>query len=94
VALFEHYGYAAANFRGRGGRPARRWEHRIVTVNFHIEFVQNRKLFPWRAGSTIRTLYGSRIDADYKPRRVILEQQASERLRQAKEIVEQIAGVI
>ena len=61
---------------------------------FIIEFVQNRKLFPWRVGSTIRTLYGSRIDADYKPRRVALEQQASERLRQAKEIVEQIAGVM
>jgi hypothetical protein len=67
VALFEHYGYVPANFRGRDGRPARRWEHKIVTLNFHIEFVQKRQLFPWHFGTAIRMLYNNRIDADYKP---------------------------
>jgi len=43
IALFERFGYIPSNFRGRDGGPARRWEHRIVTLNFHIEFVQNKR---------------------------------------------------
>ncbi len=94
VALFEHFGYRPANFRGRGGQPARRWEHKLVTVDFHIEFTQRRKVFPWKVGTVIRTLYSNRLDAGYRPDQIITHGQAMERIRQAKEIVEQIRGVI
>ena len=94
VALLEHYGYVPANFRGRAGRPARRWEHKIVTLNFHIEFVQKRRLFPWRFSTAIRMLYNNRVDADYKPWRIIPQSQAEERFRQAKEIVERVLQTV
>lgn len=94
IALFEHFGYRPSNFRGRGGQPARRWEHKLISVDFHVEFTQRRKVFPWKVGTVIRTLYSSRLNADYRPHQVITHKQATERMRQAKEIVAQIRRVI
>ena len=94
IGLFEHFGYHPSNFRGRDGTPARRWEHRIIIVNFHIEFTQRKRVFAWKVGTGIRTLYNSRIDADYRPYQSITEKQAVERLSQAEEIMHQITEVM
>ncbi|MBC8460776.1 MAG: hypothetical protein H8D67_22545 [Deltaproteobacteria bacterium] len=85
--------------------PAKRWEHKIITVNFHIEFVQRRKLFDWSIGMQLRSLYekplrlstsfrDTRIRGDYKPNLVVTEKLARERFILAEKILQQIVEVI
>lgn len=94
VALFEFFNLKPGNFRGRNQLPAKRWEHKIITVNFHIEFVQRRKRFDWSMGSGLRSLYETRIRADYKPELAVTEQLAKKRIILAEKISQQIVEVI
>lgn len=64
IALFEHYGYSYSHFRGRGGRPARRWEHKLITVDFPIQFTQSRSVLAWGVVIRMRELYDARLTAD------------------------------
>ena len=73
IALLEFFNFKPGNFRGRNRLPAKRWEHKIITVNFHIEFVQRRKLFDRSMGMQLRSLYDTRIRGDYKPNLVVTE---------------------
>jgi uncharacterized protein (UPF0332 family) len=94
VALLEFFNFKPGNFRGRNRLPAKRWEHKIIIVNFHIEFVQRRKLFDWSMGMQLRSLYDTRIRGDYKPNLVVTEQLARERFILAEKIFQQIVEVI
>ena len=94
IALFKFFGYQPDNFRGRDRLPARRWEHKIVTVNFHIEFTQKRKLFHWKIGRQLRSLYDTRIRGDYRTEVNIPVQLARERLIVAEAVVNRIAEVM
>jgi len=94
VALFEFFNYKPSRFRGRDGLPARRWEHKIITVNFPIEFTQKRRLFGWRIGSQLRSLYDTRIRADYKPEVEVPESLARQRLTVAEEVIRRIGEVM
>ena len=94
VALLEFFHFKPGNFGGRNRLPAQRWEHKIITVNFHIEFVQRRKLFDWSMGTQLRSLYDTRIRGDYRPELIVTEQLARERFLLAEKILQQIIEVI
>jgi uncharacterized protein (UPF0332 family) len=87
ITLFEHYGYRPANFMGRGGYPASRWEHGIIIKHFHLVFVVRRGLFRWAQGVEVRRLYRTRITADYKPHLPVSQALAEEMLNSAKELL-------
>jgi len=61
IALFEHFGYNYVQFRGRGGRPARRWEHGLIAVDFAVEFTQKQSVLPWSTPVQMRKLYDARL---------------------------------
>ena len=90
IALFEHYGLRPANFIGRNGWPATRWEHGLITKYFHLEFVVRRGFFDWPTGVAVRRLYRTRIEADYKLTMPLSEALARDSLEDAKRVVEAI----
>ncbi len=94
VALFEKSGFKPSSFIGKSGRPARIWEHPIVTKQFFHEFVRRRKLFPWRTGQEIRRLYSDRLAADYEVTSSIKPSYAAGSVSQAQNIVGQIERMV
>jgi len=66
VALFEQYGYRPQNFRGRGRRPASRWEHGLVIRRFLIEFTERRQVISAESSWGRRRFYADRILAHYE----------------------------
>ena len=94
IALFEHSGYNYSQCRGRGGRPARRWEHGLITVDFAVEFTQKRSLVPWSVGVDLRQLYDGRLTADYRRETAIPEATARDRVTQAESILERIEKMV
>ena len=94
IALFEHFGYNYSQLRGRGGRPARRWEHGLITVDFAVEFTQKRNLVPWSVGIDLRQLYDGRLTADYRREIMIAEAAARERVIQAESILRRIEELV
>lgn len=94
IAPFEHFGYNYSQFRGRDGRPARRWEHGLITVDFAVEFTQKRSLVPWSVGVDVRQLYDGRLTADYRREITVPEATARERVTQAEAILERIEEIM
>lgn len=90
VALFEKYGFKPSSFIGKSGRPARIWEHPIVTRRFFHEFVRQRKLVAWQTGQAIRRLYSDRLTADYEVAADINPSYVAGSVGRAQDIVGQI----
>lgn len=90
IALFEHYGLRPANFIGRNGCPATRWEHGLITKHFYLEFVVRRGFFDWATGMAVRRLYRTRIEADYKLTMLLSEALVRDSLEEAERVMEEI----
>ena len=94
IALFKKYGFHPGNFIGRDGRPANRWEHGIIRVNFFLEFVQKRHLLEWKVGAQIRRLYSDRINADYQPGVGLPKTYVENSVNIAQKLVGKIKGLV
>jgi hypothetical protein len=68
VALAEYGGLRPADYLGRGGQRAHRWEHGIVTVIVAADQRLSR-VVGRSVGRQVRWLYQQRLRGDYQPDR-------------------------
>jgi hypothetical protein len=91
IALMESVGLKPGNFLGRGGRPANRWEHGIVTANV----ASDRRLASVLGGAVapqVRWLYLQRIQGDYRPERAVSRLAAHTSVNLAQQVLSQVEG--
>jgi uncharacterized protein (UPF0332 family) len=93
VALLESYGLRPSNYTGRGGRPASRWEHGIVTAivvtDSHLSGVLTRPI-----ALQLRWQYAQRIRSDYRAHETISAMTAQTSVELAEHIIANVEGYL
>jgi uncharacterized protein (UPF0332 family) len=89
IALLEFRGLKPSNFTGKGGWPARRWEHGIIIALTAANPVFQAVLTP-RLGLQVSWLYILRIRSDYRPGKPPSAKQAEEAHKAAERIVQKV----
>lgn len=91
VALMESLGRKPSNYMGRGGWPASRWEHGIITANVATD-PRASGILGMSIASQVRWLYLQRIRSDYRPEQTTSGAAAQTSVGLAQQILSRVEG--
>ena len=93
VALMESLGLKPQNYPGKGGRPASRWEHGIVTAEVAAD-PRLSKILTLPMALQLRWQYLQRIRGDYRARETIALLTAQTGVSLAEQIFTSVEGYL
>ena len=93
IALMESLGLKPQNYVGKGGRPAGRWEHGIVTAEVAADPRLSKILTP-PVALQLRWQYLQRIRGDYRAQETISLMTAQTGVSLAEQIIASVEGYL
>jgi hypothetical protein len=93
VVLMGRLGLRPNNFIGRGGRPAGRWEHGIVTARVAAD-PRLRRVLGEPVALQVRWQYSQRIKGDYRAQDPVSDLAARTSAMLAEQVVRSVEGYL